>query len=85
MAFTTPKELFKLIIILFGLTNSPMTFQMIMNKILQNFVNTKKVASFIDNVIMGMEEEGEHNEVVEECHKLHSACTSTTSELIFTN
>ena len=39
---------------------------MIMNKILQNLINTREVVSFIDD---GMEEEEEHNEVVEEVIK----------------
>ena len=46
-----------------------MTFQMIINTILQNSVNIRKVASFIDNVIMGMEKEEEYDEVVEEIVK----------------
>ena len=37
-----------------------------MNKILQDLINTEKMASFIDNVIIGMEEEEEHGELVEE-------------------
>jgi len=49
----------------FGLTNSPATFQAMMNKILRDLINTGKVASFIDNVIIGIEEEG-HDEIVEE-------------------
>ena len=57
--------MFKPIVIFFGLTNSPATFQMIMNKILWNFINTEKVASFIDNVIVGTEEKKGYNEVVE--------------------
>jgi len=53
----------------FGLTNSPVTFQTMMNKILQNLINTKEVASFTDNVIVRTEEERGHNEVVEEVIK----------------
>jgi len=34
MAFMTPEELFELTVIFFGLTNSPVTFQMIINEIL---------------------------------------------------
>jgi len=37
-----------------------------MNKILQDLINTGKMGSFIDNVIIGTEEEEEHNEIVEE-------------------
>jgi len=38
---------------------------MIMNKILWNFINTERVASFIDNLIVGTEEKKGYNEVVE--------------------
>ena len=37
-----------------------------MNKILWNLINTSKVASFINNIIIGTEEEEEHDELVEE-------------------
>ena len=53
-------------VMFFGLTNSPATFQTMMNKILQDLINTGKVASFIDNVIIGTEKEKGHNELVEE-------------------
>ena len=41
-------------------------FQTMINKILQNLINTGKVASFIDNVIVGTEMEEGHDELVEE-------------------
>ena len=53
-------------VMFFGLTNSPAMFQTMMNVILRDLINTRKVASFIDNVIVGTEEERGHNEVVEE-------------------
>jgi len=37
-----------------------------MNKILQDLINTGKVVSFIDNVIVGTETEERHNKIVEE-------------------
>jgi len=37
-----------------------------MNEILRNLINTGKVASFIDDVIVEMEEEKRHEEIVEE-------------------
>ena len=40
-----------------------------MNEILQNLINTVEVASFIDNVIIEIEREKEHNKVVEEVVK----------------
>jgi len=46
-----------------------MMFQTMINEILWNIINTGKVASFIDNVIIGMEGEDEHEELVEEVVK----------------
>jgi len=37
-----------------------------MNEILQDLINTGKVVSFIDHVIIGTETEEEHDELVEE-------------------
>ena len=50
----------------FGLTNSPAIFQVMMNKLLRDLINTRKVAAFIDNVIVGMEMEEGHDEIVAE-------------------
>ena len=58
--------LFKPIVMFFDLTKLFITFQTMMNKILQDLINTKKVVSFIDNVIVGMEEEKRYNKVVKE-------------------
>ena len=44
-------------------------FQTIMNKILQDLINTGKVASFINNIVVGIEEEKEYDEIVEEVVK----------------
>jgi len=70
MIFTTPEGSFELTVILFGLTNSPATFQKMINEILQNLTNTGEVASFIDYVIVGIEEEEKHNEIVEVVKRL---------------
>ena len=48
----------------FELTNLLVTFQTMMNKILKDLINTGKVVSFIDNVIVRIEKE-EHDEIVE--------------------
>jgi len=53
----------------FGLTNSPATFQTMMNEILWDLINTGKVASFIDDVIIGTDGEEGHDELVEEVVK----------------
>ena len=67
--FTTPEGLFELTVIFFQLMNSLAIFQTIMNKILNNLINTGKVVSFINNVIIGMEEKEDHNEIVEDIVK----------------
>ena len=69
MAFTTSKGFFEPTVIFFRLANSPGIFQTIINKILQNLINTGEVTSFIDDIIMGTEEE-EHDEVVEKVVKM---------------
>ena len=63
-AFTTSKGLFKPTVIFFRLTNSPKMFQTMMNKILQNLINTRKMVIFIDDVIISTEEKEEYNELV---------------------
>ena len=64
--FTMPEGSFKPMVMFFGLTNSPVTFQAMMNKLLRDLINTEKVAAFIDDVIIGMEIEERHNEIVAE-------------------
>ena len=66
MAFTTPEGSFEPMVMFFGLTNSPATFQAMMNELLQDLINTGKVATFIDDVIIGMKIEERHNELVAE-------------------
>ena len=50
----------------FELTNSLVTFQIMMNEIFWDLINIGEVASFIDNIIIGMQEEKRHNEIVKE-------------------
>jgi len=67
MVFMTLEESFEPIVIFFRLINSLATFQMIINEILWDLINTGEVASFIDNVIVETEEEEGHDEVIEKC------------------
>jgi len=53
-------------VIFFGLTNSPATFQVMMNNLLRDLVVEEKIAVFIDDVIIATETEEGHNEIVEE-------------------
>jgi len=55
--FTTPEGSFEPTVMFFGLTNLLAMFQAMMNELLRNLINTGKVATFIDDVIIGMETE----------------------------
>jgi len=57
---------FKPIVMFFGMTNSPATFQAMMNEILRDLINEGKVAAFVDDVLVGTETEEGHDEIVEE-------------------
>ena len=53
-------------VMFFGLINLLATFQAIMNDILRDLINTGEVAAFMDDVLVGTEEEEKHNEIVKE-------------------
>ena len=57
---------FKPTVMFFGLTNSPATFQAMMNELPRDLINTGKVATFINDVIVGTETEEGHDEIVME-------------------
>jgi len=44
-------------------------FQVMINKLLRNLINTEKVESFINNVMVGIESEEGYNELIEEILK----------------
>jgi len=64
--FTMPEGSFEPMVMFFGLTNSPATFQAMMNELLRDLINTGKVAAFIDNVIIETETEEGHDKIVAE-------------------
>ena len=66
VVFITPEGSFELTVMFFGLTNLPAIFQTMINKLLRDFINIGKVAAFIDNVIVEMETENGHDEIVAE-------------------
>ena len=68
-AFTTPEGSFEPTVMFFGLTNSPATFQAMMNELLRDLINTGKVVVFINDVIVGTETEEKHDELVAEVIK----------------
>ena len=53
-------------VMFFGMTNSPATFQAMMNEILRDLINEGKVAVFIDNVLVRTETEKGYDKIVEE-------------------
>jgi len=50
----------------FRIINSLATFQTIINEILRDLINKGKVAAFVNNVLIGIETEEEHNKIVKE-------------------
>jgi len=46
--------------------DSPATFQGMINKILRDMINKRKVAACVDDVLIGMEMEEDHDVIVEE-------------------
>ena len=68
-AFSMPEGSFEPTVMFFGLTNSPATFQAMINDLLRDLVVEEKVAVFIDDVMVATETEEGHNEIVEEALK----------------
>jgi Reverse transcriptase (RNA-dependent DNA polymerase). len=65
-AFSTHLGSFEPTVMFFGMTNSPATFQGMMNEILRDLINTGKVASFVDDILVGTKTKEGHEELVEE-------------------
>jgi len=53
-------------VMFFGIINLPATFQAMMNKILRDLINKRKVAVFVDNMLVGTETEEGHDEIIKE-------------------
>ena len=68
-AFTTHVGLFEPVVMFFGMTNSPATFQAMMNEILRDMINKGKVVAFVDDVLVGTETKEGHDKIVEEVLK----------------
>ena len=48
------------------MTNLPATFQVMMNEILRDLINERKVAAFVNDVLVEIETEEGYDEIVEE-------------------
>ena len=63
-AFRTNSGLFKLLVIYFRLCNLPATFQLIIDSMLWELVNTGKVIVYIDNILIFTKTIEEHHNIV---------------------
>jgi len=61
--------LYEPVVMFFGMTNLPATFQGMMNEILRDMINEGKVMVFVDDVLIGTETKEGHDELVEEVLK----------------
>jgi len=68
-AFTTHIGAYKPTVIYFGLTNSPATFQTMMNNLFRNLINQGDTATFINDILVAIDTEEGHDELVEEVLK----------------
>jgi hypothetical protein len=63
-AFRTNRGLYEPLVIFFGLTNSPATFQTMMNDILRDLINEGKVIVYLDDILIFTEDLEEHRRLV---------------------
>jgi len=66
VVFTIHLGSFEPTVMYFGLTNSPATFQAMMNNLFRDMINKGDVTTFIDNVLVATETEEGHDKIVEE-------------------
>jgi hypothetical protein len=65
-AFTTNRGLFKPLVMFFGLTNSPATFQALMNSIFADLIAKGVVAVYLDDILIYTKTIKEHCEITRE-------------------
>jgi len=66
VAFSMPESAFEPMVIFFGLTNSLVTFQTMINDLLRDMIEAGDVAAFINGVIVEMETDKKYDDMVEE-------------------
>ena len=62
-AFQTSHGLFEPLVMFFGLTNSPSTFQTMMNEIFQDLVMEGVVYVYLDNILIYIKSIDEHHHI----------------------
>lgn len=68
-AFVTNRGLFEPRIMFFGLTNSPATFQNVMNDIFRDLINEGKVTVYLDDILIFSTDPRDHDRVTREVLK----------------
>jgi len=64
-AFCTNHGLFKPLVMFFGMTNSPATFQTMMNDIFRTLIAKGIIVVYLDNILIFMKTEEKHEQVVQ--------------------
>jgi hypothetical protein len=64
--FCTNWGLFELLVMYFGLTNSPATFQTMMNDIFQDLILSRDVMVYLDNILILHSDLARHREIIRE-------------------
>ena len=67
--FTIYLKVYKPTVIFFCFTNSPATFQAMMNDILRDLIDTRDITVFINNMLVGTEDGKKHDKIVKEVLK----------------
>jgi len=65
-AFWTNRGLFELLVMFFGMTNSPATFQTMMNDIFRNLIVEGIMVVYLDNILIFTKMKEEHEQVVQQ-------------------
>ena len=66
VAFSMFEGSYKPLMMFFGLTNSPATFQTMMNEIFKDMIDKGMVIIYIDNILIYTKTEAAHNEITRE-------------------
>jgi hypothetical protein len=69
-AFVTNRGLYEPLVMFFGLTNLPVTFQAMMNGLFGNLVSTGKVVIYLNNVLIFTEDLDKHRKLVRQVLKV---------------
>ena len=69
VVFTTHIGAYEPTVMYFGLTNSSATFQIIINDLFRDLINQRDMATFINDILVAMDTEEGHDELVEKVLK----------------